>query len=122
LTTLRARAGYVFDNWLFYATGGWAYSKVTFTDAVTSITAGPLGPSSISSNRSGWTVGAGVEYGIAGGWSAKLEYLYVDLGSVAGVLGPTALITTNHTLTDQIVRVGINYRFGGEREVVVRYP
>jgi outer membrane immunogenic protein len=126
LTTVRARAGYVWDNWLFYATGGWAYSKVTFTDAVTSATAGPIGPSTISRNKDGWTVGAGVEYGIAGGWSAKLEYLYVDLGSFAGVLGPTGIpstvITTNHDLTDQIVRVGINYRFGGNSEVVVRYP
>jgi outer membrane immunogenic protein len=124
LTTVRARAGYVWDNWLFYATGGWAYSKVTFTD--TAVVAGTIGPSLITSNRSGWTVGAGVEYGIAGGWSAKLEYLYVDLGSVAGVLGPGGIpgtvVTTNHDMTDQIVRVGINYRFGGNSEVVVRYP
>jgi outer membrane immunogenic protein len=120
LTTVRARAGYAWDNWLFYATGGWAYSKVTFTD--TAVLGATIGPSQISSNRSGWTAGAGVEYGIAGGWSAKLEYLYVNLGSVAGVLGPNAFVTTNHDLTDQIVRVGINYRFGGEREVVVKYP
>jgi outer membrane immunogenic protein len=120
LTTVRARAGYAWDNWLFYATGGWAYSKVIFTD--TAVLVATFEPPQISSNRSGWTVGAGIEYGIAGGWSAKLEYLYVNLGSVAGVLGPSGFVMTNHDLTDQIVRVGINYRFGGEREVVVKYP
>jgi outer membrane immunogenic protein len=135
LVTVRPRIGYVWDNWLFYATGGWAYGKVTFTDAVASA-AGSIG-TTFQSNRSGWTAGAGVEYGIAGGWSAKLEYLYVDLGSVGGFMGPVGaligvppvivavpntLIGTNHNMVDQIVRVGINYRFGGEREVVVKYP
>ena len=125
LVTVRPRFGYVWDNWLVYATGGWAFGKVTFTDAVVPVAGGPIG-TTIARDKSGWTVGAGVEYGIAGGWSAKLEYLYVDLGSVNGLMGPngvpSAVIVTNHDLKDQIVRVGINYRFGGNSEVVVRYP
>jgi outer membrane immunogenic protein len=126
LVTVRPRVGYVWDNWLFYATGGWALGKVTFTDAVLS-TAGPIG-TTFQRDKSGYAAGAGVEYGIVGGWSAKLEYLYVNLGSVNGFMGPggpavpSSLIGVNHNMVDQIVRVGINYRFGGEREVVVKYP
>ena len=124
LVTVRPRVGYVWDNWLFYATGGWAYSRVTFNDAVLS-SAGQIG-TTFQRNKSGYAVGAGVEYGIAGGWSAKLEYLYVNLGSVDGFMGPGAgastIIGVNHDMVDNIVRVGINYRFGGEREVVVKYP
>ena len=126
LVTVRPRVGYVWDNWLVYATGGWAFGKVAFTDAVVPVPrGGPIG-TTIARDKSGWTAGAGVEYGIAGGWSAKLEYLYVDLGSVNGLMGPngvpSAVIVTNHDLKDQIVRVGINYRCRGNSEVVVRYP
>jgi outer membrane immunogenic protein len=131
LVTVRPRIGYVWDNWLFYATGGWAFGKVTFTDAVVSVLPAlglvPIG-TTFQRDKSGYAAGAGVEYGIAGGWSAKLEYLYVNLGSVNGFMGPGAvplpstLITVNHDMVDHIVRVGINYRFGGDREVVVKYP
>jgi len=129
LVTVRPRIGYVWDNWLFYATGGWAFGKVTFTDAVVSVLPAfgpvPIG-TTFQRDKSGYAAGAGVEYGIAGGWSAKLEYLYVNLGSVNGFMGPGAapsrLITANHDMVDHIVRVGINYRFGGDREVVVKYP
>jgi hypothetical protein len=48
------------------------------------------------------------------------------LGSVNGLMGPgsttSAVVNTNHTMIDQIARVGFNYRFGGNSEVVVRYP
>ena len=75
----------------------------------------------------GWTVGAGVEGAIGGGWTARLEYLYVDLGHVSGsflttipALGGGA-ITSNYSshVTDNVVRVGINYKFDGP--VVARY-
>jgi opacity protein-like surface antigen len=39
-----------------------------------------------SQTRSGWTLGGGVETALAGNWSAKLEYLYVDLGSTTNPL------------------------------------
>jgi outer membrane immunogenic protein len=73
-----------------------------------------------------WTVGAGVEYGLVSGWSLKAEYLYSDLGSAAVLMGPGTILNTtvgtNHTMTDQIARIGFNFRFGGEHEVVVKYP
>ena len=50
-------------------------------------------------------LGGGVEAAIAGPWTAKVEYLYVDLGRGASVLGADASFKTN------IVRGGLNYRF-----------
>ncbi|MGA7612260.1 MAG: outer membrane beta-barrel protein [Xanthobacteraceae bacterium] len=124
LVTARPRLGYAWDNWLVYVTGGWAIGKVTFTDGVVPTAGAPVGTST-SRTKNGWTVGGGVEYGLIGGWSAKLEYLYTNLGSVNVVFGPVAVpgaIAANHDLTDQIVRVGVNYRFGANNEVVVKYP
>ena len=55
--------------------------------------------------KAGWTAGGGIEAHISGPWSAKLEYLYVDLGRGGSVLGSDSKFQTN------IVRVGLNYRF-----------
>ena len=66
----------------------------------------------------GLTAGAGIETAFAPNWTAKLEYLFVDLGKtqffniVPGV-PETVGINAN------IIRVGVNYRFGGP--VVARY-
>ena len=59
----------------------------------------------------GWTVGAGIEWAFADRWSAKLEYLFMDLGSDPSIaLSPTTTITTGR-MTDNIARVGVNLRF-----------
>ena len=77
LATFRGRIGYAFDRWLPYITGGGAYGNVK---ATVSVPAFGLAASS-SNNQLGWTVGAGLEYAFLSNWSAKIEYLYVDLGS-----------------------------------------
>jgi outer membrane immunogenic protein len=75
-----------------------------------------------TSDRAGWTVGAGIEGALGNNWSAKLEYLYVDLGTIntafAGV-GAFAPLTVSSHVTDNIVRAGVNYKFGGP--VVAKY-
>jgi outer membrane immunogenic protein len=53
----------------------------------------------------GWTIGGGIEAQIAGPWSAKVEYLYVDLGDGDSNGGNRPDFTTN------IVRAGLNYHF-----------
>jgi outer membrane immunogenic protein len=126
LLTVRPRIGYAWDNWLVYATGGWAMGKVVFSDGLTSSDGGFIG-TTMSRELNGWTVGAGVEYGLVSGWTLKAEYLYTDLGSAAVLIGPSVtsaanVAGTNHTMTDQIARIGFNFRFGGEHEVVVKYP
>ncbi len=96
LGTFRGRVGYAFDRFLPYVTGGLAVG-----DIKTSI----AGLGSTNDTKAGWTVGGGIEAAIAGPWTAKVEYLYVDLGRGGSILGSDAKFTTN------IVRAGLNYRF-----------
>jgi outer membrane immunogenic protein len=131
LATARGRLGYATNAWLWYVTGGAAYGRVQDSFAYTSaFIPGPPNPypssgaGSFARNRLGWTAGAGVETQIWGNWSAKLEYLYVDLGSKSDTLEivsplfgvanlPRSLtITGSSYLRDHVVRFGLNYRFG----------
>ncbi|TMK04663.1 MAG: porin family protein [Alphaproteobacteria bacterium] len=62
-----------------------------------------------------WTAGAGIEGAFGGGWSAKLEYLYMDLGKTQMTFATPALgvvATETRRTTDNIVRVGLNYKWG----------
>jgi len=122
--TVRGRVGVLATpQVLFYATGGLAYGEVKNTATV------GLVPVSFSNSdtRVGYTVGAGVEGAIGGNWTAKLEYLWVDLGRTSGsfVTALPALgggvLSSNYSsrITDNIVRVGVNYKFGGP--VVAKY-
>ena len=69
---------------------------------------------SSSSFRNGWTIGGGLEATIEGAWTAKVEYLYFDLGS-ANVTTPAGngigANTWNIETDGSLVRAGINYRF-----------
>ena len=119
--TIRGRVGFtVTPSVLLYATGGGAYGSVKTDLALATVTVAgvPIAAAgSRSTDRFGWTVGGGVEWMFAGNWSGKLEYLYMDLGSISNsVVFPTAAglavganVTTQ--LTDHIFRGGINYRF-----------
>ena len=71
--TTRGRIGYAFDRFMPYFTGGGAYGRVK---------ASASGIGSFSSTEVGWTAGGGVEYAFVNNWSAKIEYLYVDLGNM----------------------------------------
>jgi outer membrane immunogenic protein len=61
-----------------------------------------------STTHAGWTVGAGLEWMFAQRWSAKVEYLYVDLGHATN---PLPLTNNELALTQNIFRVGVNYHF-----------
>jgi outer membrane immunogenic protein len=104
--TARARAGVAMNNWLIYATGGAAFLKETAGATTIAGTAcGTLGvlPSCADSHwRPGLAVGGGVEWGFASNWSAKAEYLYVAAMGTG--------VSTDHL---NVVRGGINYKFGG---------
>jgi outer membrane immunogenic protein len=120
--TTRPRLGSLATpNLLLYGTAGVAYGQVkdTFTAAVG---AAPGAVATVNDLRPGWTAGGGIEGAFGGGWSAKLEYLYIDLGktelttaAAATAAGATVAINANHTFrdTDNIVRVGLNYKWGG---------
>ncbi|MDR3468126.1 MAG: outer membrane beta-barrel protein [Xanthobacteraceae bacterium] len=123
LYTLRGRVGApVLPNLLLYATGGLAVTRVgintTYGDTSTFLT--PTGAANYGASgvRTGWTIGAGVEWGFASQWSAKVEYLYLNFGSmsVSGLLqaagsGYRQGLSTTTDLTAQIARVGINRHF-----------
>jgi outer membrane immunogenic protein len=101
LGTARGRIGYAFDRVMPYLTAGGAFGDVKMTRA---------GVGSETDTRAGWTAGGGVEVGIAGPWSAKLEYLYVDLGKANCSLA-TCGVATDVDFNANVVRAGINYHF-----------
>jgi outer membrane immunogenic protein len=113
LSTIRGRIGVTpAPTWLIYATGGAAFGETQTNENV--ISGGLLAGSSANTIHSGWTLGGGVETALWDNWTAKLEYLYVDLGHVSysftGVGALTPIFTDVHT-TDNIIRFGVNYRF-----------
>lgn len=111
--TLRGRLGVtVTPNWLLYGTGGLAYGQI---DSNTTLAAGgPPLANNFTTDRAGWTAGAGIEGWLGRDWTAKLEYLYVDFGSFTdsftGIGAFTPVTLTTH-VTDNIVRIGLNYHF-----------
>lgn len=109
--TTRLRLGYAFDRWLPYLTAGIAYGE--HKTEVTASTATASGSSSGSETRAGLALGAGVEVGLAPNWSAKLEYLYLDSGTVTTTTAVSGYgtVTEDERLKNNIVRGGINYRF-----------
>jgi len=132
--TARGRVGVlVTPSVLLYGTGGLAYGELKTGGSITgtNIAGVPVTVAfpGTSSTRVGWTAGVGVEGKIAPNWTAKLEYLYMDLGSVsAGPIATTILVPVRTAggvsyssgFTDNILRVGVNYQFGGS-PVVAKY-
>jgi len=101
--TGRGRIGYAWDRFLPYITGGAAYGNIKATAA---------NGGSVDKAHLGWTAGAGVEWAFMGPWSAKLEYLYADLGKItcdAATCGGGSDTTVSYKTN--VVRVGVNYRF-----------
>jgi outer membrane immunogenic protein len=117
LGLLSGRAGYARDNWLVYVKGGvaLAHDKYVFNapGIINVIT---------DDTRVGWTVSSGLEWGLTPNCSVKVEYNYVDLGTkrvtFAAVGSPTFVFDLDQQV--QIVKFGINYRFGGTA-VVANY-
>jgi outer membrane immunogenic protein len=102
LSTVRGRVGYAFDRVLPYVTGGLA---------VGDIRASAPGFPGGSTTNAGWTLGGGVEVALPGNWTAKAEYLRVDLGGF-NCTGCSASPTDNVSLRENVFRAGVNYHFG----------
>ena len=96
--TLRARAGLAISSVLFYGTAGLAYGTLNMKNTLTSV--------SESHTSTGWAGGIGVEAALTGNWSARAEYLYVDLSSSSFVLDGNS-----HGIQSNLLRFGVNYRF-----------
>ena len=112
--TGRTRLGFlVTPSWLIYGTAGVAYGEVKSDYALT-LAGAPFAAVNFKDTKAGWTAGGGVEFLFASNWSAKFEYLYIDLGDsemTVNVGGVAATVT--RSFTDHIARFGVNYRFSG---------
>ena len=110
LATARGRVGYAFDRFLAYGTAGAAFGDIraNFSNDPAS-----------GATKSGWTAGAGVEVALDRNWSAKAEYLFVDLGNgscttdcaIANADGTAMIPNVALKFDESIVRAGLNYRF-----------
>lgn len=126
--TATARIGYLFaPQVLAYVKGGGAWTQ---TDSVVTIpsAANFLSETALNNNRSGWTVGGGVEWMFAPSWSVFSEYNFMDFGrkNISYIPGPLTapgsvgdLMSTR--LTAQTALVGVNYKFNFGSPVVARY-
>ena len=108
LATLRGRIGVAWGPAMVYMTGGGAWASVR---------AGQLnltGPVNTTETQtlSGWTVGAGLEWQLIGPVTAKVEYLYVDLGTGHFFsTQPNGIVARDVTTRQHIARIGMNYKF-----------
>jgi outer membrane immunogenic protein len=94
--TLRGRAGYAFNNFLVYGTLGLAYGELK----------GEFLGLSETKTEVGWAGGVGAEYGFTPNWSARVEYLYMDLASRS-----FSITGTDNGLHANMLRLGVNYHF-----------
>jgi outer membrane immunogenic protein len=96
--TLPGRGGYALNNILFYGTVGLTYGTLRAENTFAGL--------SQSKTAMGWTIGAGMEVALMSNWTARAEYLYVDLGD-----RPYSITGTDNGLESSLLRFGINYRF-----------
>jgi outer membrane immunogenic protein len=112
LSTVRGRVGMTFDRLLVYGTGGVAFTQTDVTRTQLATAGGtPAGTvDQLTNTRTGWTVGGGLEYAFANNWTAKVEYLFADMGSITNTF-PNAGVTNGPINLDvNTVRAGINYK------------
>ena len=104
LATVRGRAGWAWNRVLFYGTAGAAFANVQAAAG-----AFPF----MNSTEAGWTAGVGLEYAFAPNWTAKAEYLFVDLANASCGFANCGGTNTTVSLNENILRAGINFKFGG---------
>ncbi len=109
LATVRGRAGWAVDRVLFYGTAGGAFANVQ----------AQVGGVTTTKTQAGWTAGAGIEWAFADNWTARVEYLYVDLGTYSGTCSSAGCLAATGTtgipfsvnLTENLVRAGVDFKF-----------
>jgi outer membrane immunogenic protein len=130
LATLRGRFGFVnSSNILLYVTGGVAWGRVN-TNLAQSCLVDGCGDSIIklaasnssATDKAGWVAGLGAAIPIDRNWSARLEWLHIDLGTITSTFTTPGVInghgaTTSTTVWSRnerydVLRVGLDYRFG----------
>jgi opacity protein-like surface antigen len=110
--TARARIGYASGNWLFYATGGYAWTRETATRTQLTGAINLAGPGTVetaSATLGGWAAGGGIEWGITPNVSIKAEYLHYDFQHARFVF-PAANRRWEDNFSKDTVKIGVNWR------------
>jgi opacity protein-like surface antigen/outer membrane protease len=121
VATLRPRLGFASGNWLYYVTGGLALTEFDDDFALTTVLIGGdyrfAQSGALEGLHAGYAAGGGVEYAIDSNWSARAEYQHVSFGRLTAkqvsTIDPTQVVTQSADLKADIVRLGLDYRFGG---------
>ena len=121
VATLRPRIGWTTADWLFYLAGGPAVTNYDDDFSVNVVSKGGVTLVYQSAELRAWQIGyaagGGVERAIGNNWSVKAEYLHLDFGRLTATQvqnsNPSQLITQSAELKADMVRLGLNYRFGG---------
>jgi outer membrane immunogenic protein len=131
LATIRGRVGLTFDRIMVYGTGGVAWADVHTAIAASCLVNGCgnqilqlATAASFSETKAGWVAGVGIEGMLSANWTARAEWLHVEVGTITDALnilgagGPQSA-TWSRTVRYDVLRFGVNYRFGGS--VVASY-
>jgi len=119
--TVRGRLGIAQNRWLAFATGGFAYGGARVGISNYTGTTSPY----LTDHQTllGWTAGGGVEYALTNNWTAKAEYLFVDLGgktftfsdpaNTCGCAIPPSFVVAQSKGAAEfsVLRLGLNYKF-----------
>ena len=117
LGTATGRLGYASGRTLYYVKGGAAWTHEGFSATCDQPVAGPpctnpagatLTQISVGDNRTGWTAGYGVEFGLTPNWSAKGEINYIDFGNRNLTAADGTVINAGIRITE--AKIGVNYR------------
>ena len=123
LASITGRLGYAKDNFLLYAKGGWAWAGDRYF--VRFPAAPAVDEQTGNQTHNGWTVGGGIEVGLAPNWSVKAEYMFADFGDRSPLLSRIATgVPVERIRVEQEIhtfKFGLNYRFGWAGPVVARY-
>jgi high affinity Mn2+ porin len=125
--TVRGRIGYAPGGWLFYATGGlaWSFEKFSRTQLAGIPANGTALPGTVEDRlmvpRIGWAAGVGIEIALTSSWNARLEYLSTNFVD-RSVSFPAGAQTLNSDLTLHSIRLGLNYRLGQPSDFLVKGP
>ena len=124
IASVTGRIGYAFNRWMIYGKGGAGFEHNQYSVTFPAVNVPPFvtTPTTVDSTsewRTGWTVGAGVEWAITDNWSTQIEYDHYDFGSrgvtlVSSLAGAPPIAATINDHVDA-VKLGLNYRFWAGR-------
>ena len=135
LGSIRGRLGWSFDRAMLYVTGGAAFRNSGSDEVIYAYNSSgaTLASYTVNSGRNnvGWSLGGGLEWAFTNNVSLKLEYLHsqfntgdgVYLTAASGAYANYAFRGDNNRDSIDVMRLGINYRFGGPvaAPVLARY-